>query len=93
MDRIDEIAAVLRQAAETHHTVWAISDGADDDWASWYADWLVNLSRLPDALGRTPVRSAVTHALVQVERDFKESGTDEAWERWYAERLLRDLGQ
>jgi hypothetical protein len=25
--------------------VFAITDGEDPDWATWYADWLVNLSR------------------------------------------------
>ena len=45
---IDRVAGILRQAAETHHMVWAITDVAHDDWASWYSDWLVNLSHLPD---------------------------------------------
>jgi hypothetical protein len=39
------VSEVLREPAETHHRVYAIRDGDDPDWASWYADWLVNLSR------------------------------------------------
>jgi len=29
------IAALLQEAAETHHRVYRITDGTDDDWASW----------------------------------------------------------
>ena len=51
------IAGLLHEAAETHHVVFRIVDGDDPDWASWYADWLLDLSELPDLLGRVPVRS------------------------------------
>ena len=83
----DRIAAVLHEAAETHHTVYRITDGEDPDWASWYADWLLTLSELPELLGRTPVRAHLVHALVQLDRDYIAAGTDEGWEGWYAERL------
>ena len=43
----EQIGALLQEAAETHHRVYRIVDGADDDWASWYAWWLINLSELP----------------------------------------------
>ena len=83
----DRIAALLHEAAETHHIVFRITDGDDPDWASWYADWLLNLSELPGLLGRKPVRSALVHALVQLDRDYTAASPDQAWEAWYAERL------
>ena len=83
----ERIATLLHETAETHHTVYRITDGEDPDWASWYAEWLLALSELPQYLGRTPVRSHLVHALVQLDRDYLESGTEEGWERWYAERL------
>jgi hypothetical protein len=89
---VDTLAQILRSAAETHHRVWAITDGAHDDWATWYSDWLITLSRLPDELGRAPVRSQLTHALVQLDRDYRAGGSSEPWERWYAERLIREFG-
>jgi hypothetical protein len=87
MPSTDDIAQILHDAAETHHRVWAITEGDDDDWATWYADWLVNLSHLSDALGHRPVRSHLTHALVQLDRDYRASGDDGPWEPWYAERI------
>jgi len=82
-----DIAALLHEAAETHHVVYRIVDGDDPDWASWYADWLLDHSELPQLMGTGPVRSHLVHALVQLDRDYTTAAPDEPWERWYAERL------
>lgn len=87
-----KISSLLHEAAETHHVVYRITDGDDPDWASWYADWLLNLSELPQELGTTPVRSHLVHALVQLDRDYTAEQPAEPWEAWYAERLPGRLG-
>jgi hypothetical protein len=81
------ISALLHEAAETHHVVYRITDGDDPDWASWYADWLLDHSELPDELGAAPVRSHLVHALVQLDRDYIAEQPGEPWEDWYAARL------
>jgi hypothetical protein len=81
------ISDLLHEAAETHHTVYRIVDGDDPDWASWYADWLLDLSELPSLLGRRPVRSHLVHALVQLDRDYLAANPADAWESWYAAAL------
>ncbi len=86
---IETIAALLREAAKTHHTVYRITDGHDPDWASWYAEWLLTLSELPELLGRRPVRSNLIHALVDLERRFH---ADPGWEMRYAAHLLDWFG-
>ena len=86
-DSASRVAELLHEAAETHHTVFRITDGEDADWASWYADWLLDLSELPEILGARPVRSHLVHALVDLDRAFVASQTSERWEHWYAERL------
>lgn len=87
-EKAETLSALLHEAAETHHVVYRIVDGDDPDWASWYADWLIELSELPPLLGRAPVRSHLVHALVQLDRDFTTGGESGAWEDFYAERLL-----
>ncbi len=87
-DRVTKVAEVLHRAAETHHVVYTIVDGADEDWASWYAEWLIDLSELPGLLGVTPVRSALTHALVQCDLDYTAQHPAEPWERTYAQALI-----
>jgi hypothetical protein len=85
----EKISALLHEAGETHHTVYRITDGADPDWASWYADWLIDHSELPDLLGAAPVRSHLVAELVGLDR---EVGADEGWEDRYAEQLVQRLG-
>jgi hypothetical protein len=85
----DRVAALLEEAAETHHVVYRITDGTDEDWASWYATWLLDLSELPDVLGARPVRSHLVHALVQCDDDFNAAAPDEPWPRFYARTLTR----
>ena len=86
---VSKLAALLHQAAETHHQVFAITDGDDPDWATWYADWLVNLSRLSDLVGTKPPRSEVTYELVRLDKEHAETGSTEAWEDFYAVRLMQ----
>jgi hypothetical protein len=87
------IAELLHEAAETHHMVYRITDGDDPDWASWYADWLLELSELPDELGGAPVRSELVHALVELERDYGAEERGERWEDFYAQGLLERFGR
>ena len=86
--RVGQVADLLHEAAETHHVVYRITDGDDPDWASWYADWLLDHSELPDVLGRRSIRSHLVHDLVDLDREFTSTARDERWEDWYASRLL-----
>ena len=87
-DRTETIAELLHEAGETHHQVYRIVDGADDDWASWYADWLIRLSELPTLLGKAPVRSELVYLLVQLDKEYTAAQPSGAWEAYYAERLV-----
>jgi hypothetical protein len=91
-ETVATVAEVLHDAGETHHVVWKIVDGDDPDWASWYSEWLLSLSRLPELLGSKPVRSELTWMLVQLARDYESSDTDQRWEDFYAERIVTELG-
>jgi hypothetical protein len=84
----DSISALLHEAAETHHVVYRITDGVDEDWASWYADWLTRLSDLANLLGRGYVRSELTYLLVKLDKDYNEQAPAEKWEDFYARGLL-----
>jgi hypothetical protein len=87
-DPAASVSALLREAGETHHLVYRISDGEDPDWASWYAQWLVEHSELPQILGRAPLRSELVWLLVQADKDYARDAPQDAWPDWYAKRLL-----
>jgi hypothetical protein len=84
---------VERSRASSRRAPAGITDGDDPDWASWYAAWLLDLSELPDVLGRRPVRSHLVHALVQLDRDYTLEEPEDRWEDWYAARLSAFLGE
>src|SRR5712691_2043436 len=86
------IAALLGEAAETHHRVYRITDGVDDDWASWYADWLLRCSELPSIVGSAPARSELVYMLVKLDKDHTASGGTAPWPEFYADRLLEHFG-
>lgn len=94
-DAVETISALLTEAAQTHHKVYRITDGADADWASWYADWLTRLSELPELLARRPVRSELTYHLVNLDREYGAADLppEQPWERYYAQRLVEAFGQ
>lgn len=85
---VEQVSALLHEAAETHHRVFRIVDGADADWASWYADWLINLSELPSELGAKLVRSELVYLLVSLDKEYTAQGPGEPWESYYARRLI-----
>ena len=91
-DRMAKVSVLLHEAGETHHQVFRITDGSDDDWATWYSDWLVNHSELPEILGTAPVRSELTWMLVQLDKDYTAQQPSEKWEDWYAARVVSHFG-
>jgi hypothetical protein len=86
------ITALLDEAAETHHRVYRITNGVDDDWASWYADWLLRLSELPDLLASRPVRSELVYMLVGLDKEYTAGGVEMPWPEFYASRLVERFG-
>lgn len=87
-DQSARVAALLHEAGETHHVVYRIVDGDDPDWASWYAQWLLDLSELPRILGVVPVRSELVWLLVALDKDFTTTNPQVPWPQWYADRLI-----
>jgi hypothetical protein len=88
---LERIAELLHEAGETHHLVYRITDGEDPDWASWYADWLLKLSELPQLLGRAPVRSELVWLLVTLDKEYTQDAPALPWPQFYAQRLLDTL--
>jgi hypothetical protein len=91
-ERERQVSELLHEAGEVHHVVYRITDGADDDWASFYADWLTRHSELGDVLGSVPVRSHLVHALVECDRDYAAASPAQRGEDWYAARVVERFG-
>jgi hypothetical protein len=83
-----KIARLLHQVGETHHMVFADTQGADDDWATFYSDWLLAHSELPHLLGHRPIRSHLTRDLVELDAQYSVASPTDPWPNWYAARLI-----
>jgi hypothetical protein len=92
-ERRARVSDLVHEAAETHHRVFRITEGADDDSASRYAQWLVTLSELPELLGDAVVRSELTYLLVRLDKEYTERSPDERWEDYYANELVGHFSQ
>jgi hypothetical protein len=92
-ERSQKVSDLLHVAAETHHRVYRSTDGDDPDWASWYSDWLVNHSELPDLLDVPPVRSELTYMLVRLDKKYTMESPGEKFEDFYARGLLEHFRQ
>src|SRR5437764_266778 len=93
-ERTQRVSDLLHEAGEVHHVFYRVTDGADDDWAAFYADWLIDHSELPDTLGGAPTRRHLVHELVESERAFAEKApATTRWQDFYAERIIGRLAQ
>ena len=91
-DNAEKIAALLHEAGEVHHVYYADVDGNDDDWATFYSEWLLTRTKFPDLLGRRPVRSALTRDLVVLDEEHQAAGATDPWPGWYARKLIQKYG-
>ncbi|HEY1428405.1 MAG TPA: hypothetical protein VGF18_02455 [Candidatus Tumulicola sp.] len=82
------IADLLHQVGETHHIVFSDTDGNDEDWATFYSDWLLRHSDFGKLLGHVPVRSHLTRDLVELDEQFTAQSPTDPWPAWYAQRLI-----
>ena len=85
---LEQVGSLLLETGETHHRVFRIVEGADDDWAYWYAWWLIELSELPALVGTKPVRSELVYLLVSLDKQYTAEKPDEPWERFYARQIV-----
>lgn len=83
-----KIAALLKQAGEVHHMVFADTDGNDDDWASFYSDWLLAHTDFARLLAHHPIRSHLTRDLVEMDEQYAAQSVSEPWPSWYSKRIM-----
>ena len=88
----EQIRALLHEVSETHHQVFRITDGADDDWASWYGDWLTKLSELPSLVAAPLVRSELVYLLVKSDKEYTDTQPAGTWEEYYAAGIVEHFG-
>ncbi|MEK6719702.1 MAG: hypothetical protein AABZ33_03410 [Chloroflexota bacterium] len=88
-DRMDsrELARMIAATGRAHHAAFAASDGADPEWALWYAGHLQ--ATVWDRLGSIPTRGELTYLLIAAERAHATAGDGRGdWPAFYAGYIL-----
>ncbi len=85
-----ELVALLKQTGEAHHQAFAATDGEDEDWAIWYADYLHD--RLMPFLAAPIERSRIVCCLMATAEEHETADPDAPWPEFYAARILECLG-
>jgi len=83
----EELTALLIETGQRHHRAYQESDGADPEWALWYAGYLQ--AHLWDRLGRLFSRSELVALLIRGDREARASDDQDQWPAIYI-RLLRE---
>jgi hypothetical protein len=88
----NQIAGLLKQAQEAHHTYEKVElDGKyDEQWPAWYSDFLLN-NGLPTLTGTTPDPDALAAFLERTSQQMKTEGSQETWSDYTANKLLDTL--
>lgn len=87
-DTAAKLAELVNKAGEIHHMVFSDTDGGDDDWATFYADWLLTHGKISELLSKRPIRSHLTRDLVELDEQYTAASPSEPWPNWYAARLM-----
>ena len=88
--KVEELAELFRQTGGAHHDAFRDTDGADPEWALWYAEYLHN--RLTPFLAAPITRSRLVFCLIGADDEHRATESDVPWPRYYAERFLECLG-
>lgn len=87
----EELAALLIEAGQHHHHAYIIADGADPEWALWYAGYLQ--TKIWDRAGTVPSRSSLIHLLIEAEKRFIADDQATEWPPYYANFILKNLAE
>ena len=88
---IKEVAEALTAVGSAHHRAFIMVNGADADWARWYATKLE-----PELAGKLAVNLSVDELtgllpLLEKERELRAPEAD--WARFYADAIVRRYGR
>jgi hypothetical protein len=96
-DQVPGVAAALRrlqelleEAGAAHHRAFAATNGVDDAWAQWYAQFL--RGRLSPPLKLEPSTSQLAQSLVLYDLDHRRLRRAGQWPEYYALRLVEEYG-
>ena len=90
MGIVEQLTTLFEEAGSAHHEAFAHVDGADEQWAEWYAEYL--LPKLSSVLGDEVTVERIASHLADFESERQRESPDAAWAEFYAAAMARRLG-
>ena len=90
LTRQQQVAALLLEAGEAHHKAYSQTDGADEDWPIWYAEYLRD--RLAELLQARFSKSELVYLLISLDREVQRLAPGANWRAYYARVLVERYG-
>lgn len=81
-ETVTALANLFEATGHAHHAAFSETDGADDNWAIWYAEYL--RPRLRDLVGVDRVEQDIVAWLVRTEHERAARAADAPWPVYYA---------
>jgi glutaredoxin len=85
----DQLADLLRDTGQAHHRAYIEQDGADPDWAIWYAEHLQD--RLTRQFGFSVSTAELVECFLQADVEHSARAPERDWPDFYAELFLERL--
>ena len=86
----EQLTELFRQTGKAHHQAFTATDGADDEWPLWYADYLAD--KLPALLGKPMSKSELVYRLVDLSKRQRTDAPDVEWAAYYAREFVKLYG-
>jgi len=84
-----QLVDLFKETGPAHHQAYFKTNGADDEWPLWYADFMQE--KLNAFLKTKLTRSKIVQLLVDAAEEQEASGSKVDWTEYYAEFFLRNL--
>ena len=83
---VEDVKQLMARTGAAHHEAFIQVDGADDDWALWYAGFLQQ--PLGKRLGRQLARIEIARTLAELNEEVLARDPDADWRHVYAEAFV-----
>ena len=86
MENLAQISQLLMDAGQAHHQAFIATDGADPEWALWYAKYAQD--KLNQLLGTSLPQAHIVYELIRLEKEMATSDASDHWTHYYAAALV-----
>lgn len=82
----NNLIGLLLEAGRAHHAAFSATDGADPDWAIWYADYVKE--PFAQRLNMNFHKSQLIYCLMDADFEHKTRSPGRNWSEYYADEII-----